>query len=34
MNFLTTEFIIRVVVCAIIICIVWKVCEKIGKKNN
>lgn len=34
MNFLTIEFIIRVIVCAVIIGIVWTIYEKRNKKNG
>lgn len=34
MNFLTNEFVIRVIVCAIIIYFAWEIYEKLGKKNN
>ena len=34
MNIFTTEFVIRVIVCAIIIYVVWTLYEKRGKKNG
>ena len=34
MNIFTTEFVIRVIVCAVIIYVVWTLYEKIGKKKS
>lgn len=34
MNIFTTEFVIRVIVCAVIIYIVWAIYEKRGNKNG